>query len=361
MNWSHAERIADAVLYEGYLLYPYRASALKNRRRWTFGVLCPPEFCRQAAAGDRSASQTECLVEGHPGTSLSAKVRFLQVVDAAVTERQITLDELALQRLRERPEERTLLFPPLELSVTLGATPVVEGLFKLRLHIANRTPFTGHDREEAMAASLLSCHAVLGARSGRFVSLTDPPRAWAPYAEACENLGTWPVLVGGPEQSVVLSSPIILPDFPQVAPESPGDLFDGTEIDELLSLRILTLGESEKEAMRRGDERVRRLLERTEDLSPEELLALHGTWRREPATESVFGPGQRVRLRPAGRADIFDLELRGKEATIVSVEVDLEGGVYLAVTVDEDPGQDLGRMGLPAHRFFFRPEEVERL
>ncbi|HEX2222879.1 MAG TPA: hypothetical protein VHN15_01590, partial [Thermoanaerobaculia bacterium] len=184
---------------------------------------------------------------------------------------------------------------------------------------------------------------------------------WVVHAERCENVGTWPVLVGDQERSLLLSSPIILPDFPQVAPESPGDLFDGTEIDELLSLRILTLGDSEKEAMRRADDRARRLLDRTETLTSEELLALHGTWRREAAPDRGLGPGQRVRLQPTGRADIFDLELRGREATIVSVEVDLEGRTYLAVTVDDDPGQDLGRLGQPGHRFFFRPEEVEPL
>jgi hypothetical protein len=68
-----------------------------------------------------------------------------------------------------------------------------------------------------------------------------------------------------------------------------------------------------------------------------------------------------VRLRPTGRADIFDLELRGKEATVISVEVNLEGQTYLTVTVDDDPGRDLGRAGQPGHRFFFRPEEVEPL
>lgn len=361
MTWDPAERIANAVLYEGFLLYPYRPSAIKNRQRWTFGVLCPPAFCRRAAAGDRSESRTECLVRGDTATTVAAKVRFLQSAEPSVQEREIAVDEQPLERLAERPEQRAVHFPPLDIAVSLAAAPLGDGHFKLRLRIENRTSFTGTDREEAMAFSVLSCHAVLGARGGTFVSLTDPPAASARHAESCENLGTWPVLVGDPGRPLVLASPIILPDFPQVAPESPGDLFDGTEIDELLSLRILTLAESEKEAMRRADERTRRLLERTEALSREELLALHGTWRREAAAAGGLGPGRRVRLRPAGRADIFDLELRGREATIVSVEVDLEGQTYFAVTVDDDPGQDLGRLGKPGHRFFFRPDEVEPL
>jgi len=361
VDWTLAERIAGAVLYEGYLLYPYRPSALKNRRRWTFGVLFPPAFCLRESAGDRFSSQTECLVEGDGETRVAAKVRFLQLLGPSVVEREVVLDAIPLHRLGECTEERSHCFPPLEVAVQLQARAVAEGLVKLRLSVANQTPFAVGDRDAALASSLLSCHAMLGVEEGGFVSLTDPPPAWAAYAEACQNIGTWPVLVGSPERrSLVLSSPIILPEFAAVAPESPGDLFDGTEIDELLSLRILTLGDAEKDAMRGADDRTRRLLDRTEALSPDALLALHGTWRRD-ASAVGLGPGRRVRLRPGGRADIFDLELGGKEATVVSVEVDLEGRTYLAVTVDDDPGKDLGRLGQPGHRFFFRPDEVEPL
>jgi len=73
----------------------------------------------------------------------------------------------------------------------------------------------------------------------------------------------------------------------------------------------------------------------------------------------VLRPGDRVRLWPAGRADILDMALRGKTATIEAVEQDFEGRIYLAVTVDEDPGKDLGQMRQAGHRFFFTIEEVE--
>jgi hypothetical protein len=81
----------------------------------------------------------------------------------------------------------------------------------------------------------------------------------------------------------MLVSPIILSDYPQVAPESPGDLFDGAEIDEILTLRILTMTDSEKEEMRQMDYRTRRILERTENLSPSQLMQLHGTLRNPHA------------------------------------------------------------------------------
>jgi hypothetical protein len=77
----------------------------------------------------------------------------------------------------------------------------------------------------------------------------------------------------------MLSAPIILYDYPQIAPESSGDLFDGTEIDEILALRILTLTDAEKLEVRGGDERARRILERTEMLPPEHFQKLHGAMR----------------------------------------------------------------------------------
>lgn len=360
VDCAAAEQIAKTVLYEGYLLYPYRTSALKNHQRWTFGVLHPPAFCVRERAGDRFSSRMECLLEDEGDACIAGKVRFLQSLGSAVVEREVTVSALPLRPLSERAAELPWRFAPLEGAVEIGVTEVADGLIKLRLDIVNRTPFSGGDREEAVASSMLSCHAVLGVEHGRFVSLTDPPPAWAGHAEGCANIGTWPVLVGDPwRRGVLLSSPIILPDFPQVAPESPGDLFDGTEIDEVLSLRVLTLSDAEKEEMRRADERTRRLLDRTEALSSEELLAMHGTWRRRQA--ATFRPGQRVRLQPTGRADILDVVLRGQEATIVAVEVDLEGRTYLAVTVDADPGNDLGRLGKPGHRFFFDPADVEPL
>jgi hypothetical protein len=75
----------------------------------------------------------------------------------------------------------------------------------------------------------------------------------------------------------------------------------------------------------------------------------------------LYRMGDRVRIWPLGDADILDMALKGKTATIASIEQDFEDHVYLAVTVDDDPGQDLGLQGKPGHRFFYRPEEVEPL
>ena len=135
-------------------------------------------------------------------------------------------------------------------------------------------------RDDVLLCSLVSVHSILQVTGGYFVSLLDPPENLRQAAEDCHNIGCWPVLAGEEGQvDVMLASPIILYDYPQIAPESSGDLFDGCEIDEILALRILTLTDEEKQEVRAGDERARRILERTEMLPPEHFQKLHGAMR----------------------------------------------------------------------------------
>jgi len=167
-------------------------------------------------------------------------------------------------------------------TIELSAAPVAEGLFRATVRILNATQQaeTRGGREDALMVSLISTHAILSVRKGAFVSLLDPPEVWREAAAACRNLGLWPVLVGEVgDADAMLASPIILYDHPQIAPESPGDLFDGTEIDEILTLRILTLTDEETREMSAGDERARALLARTEALGRDHLMRLHGTIR----------------------------------------------------------------------------------
>jgi hypothetical protein len=227
-------------------------------------------------------------------------------------------------------------------------------------------PQDRHDRrQQALRRAFASTHTLLGVSGGQFVSLTDPPPMFRAQARACRNVGTWPILVGDPDRrDTMLSAPIILEDFPNVAPESAGDFFDATELDELLTLRVMTLTDAEKTAMSAGDARARNVLERTEAQTEDALRRLHGAARAAAVSAPrprTLEPGTRVRLRPQPGADIFDLALAGKTATVVKTEQDYEGRVLLAVTVDDDPGRDLGIDGRPGHRFFFRPDEVELL
>jgi hypothetical protein len=311
MSSELVERIANAVLYEGYILYPYRPSSVKNQRRFTFGVLVPPAYSGAQSGTETASMRTECLVRGGPATSLDVRVRFLQVIDSAgqdahsreaswrdSVERDVRLTDCLLGDLLARPRSAEFCFPAsrnfIEGSVELTATSLEdleEGLFRVAAEVTNWTSLDHAERlsrDEVLPHSLAATHTILAAREGEFVSLLDPPELFRPAAARCRNVGTWPVLVGEHgERGTVLSSPIILYDYPQVAAESPGDLFDATEIDEILTLRILTLTEDEKREMRGSGEHARRILARTETLPEEQLMKLHGALRGlRPVKES---------------------------------------------------------------------------
>jgi len=364
MNAPLVEQIADAVLYEGYILYPYRPSSVKNRQRWTFGGVAPRAYCEAQVAGasDTWSQRTECLVEGGDDTAIEVKLRFLHLLAREVgelahplpaltngaeppsrsvealtvggrtyrtwqeaVEREVVTPALRVDELTTRPHRCPFAFPagrtweplragagevvgvivrrqaPLAGALEVAAEAVTAGegerLLKVTVRVTNETPFTPDAladrgaRDAALLHSFVSTHTVLGVRGGAFVSLLDPPTRLAALAAGCANAGTWPVLVGEEGQrDTILSSPIILYDYPEIAPESPGDLFDGTEIDEILTLRILALTDDEKDEMRQIDERARALLERTENLSGDDLLRLHGAMRSIRPREGV-GPG----------------------------------------------------------------------
>jgi hypothetical protein len=324
--------------------------------------------------------RTECLLEAGPDCRVRVQVRCLQVVRRTdpggpawqeAQERTAAELELPAGELAARPHRAAIELPAgastaggvgrewreVRGQVTVATEPAADGVLRVSVQVENTTPAPpGVDREEAQLRALVSTHVVLRVADGRFVSLTDPPPALREAAAGCANRGAWPVLVGPPgSRDTLLASPIILEDYPRVAAESPGDLFDATEIDEILTLRILTLTDEEKAELRRTDERARRLLERTESLTPDELQRLHGKLSPE------LHVGDAVRLHPRPGADVFDLALRGRTARVESIERDLEDQVHVAVVLDDDPGADLGLMRMPGHRFFFRLSEVEPL
>ncbi len=370
MNASVVDPLLTALLYEGYLLYPYRRSALKNRYRWTFGCVVPRAYSEALQGTEPWTMQAECVLRGSRSTSLDVEVRFLQLQSAALdfdaVERSIQPPGRLLGDLIDEPRSIAFAFASDEQSldgiVELSAEAIREDLLKVRVRILNQTPLAdaaAKTRDEALLRSLVSTHIILQVANGAFVSLQDPAEDLQALVGECRNQGTWPVLAGQPGQKdLMLCAPIILSDYPRIAPESPGDFFDGTEIDELLTLRIQTLTDQEKQDMAQGDARSRAMLQRVESLEHDRQWQLHGAIRERG--ESGFKPGDRVRLRPRRRADAFDLLLDGKAATVVSIEQDFESRVFLAVTVDDDPGHDLGAQGKPGHRFFFGIDEVER-
>ncbi len=297
MNADRIEKIATAVLYEGYLLYPYRSSAVKNQQRFNFGVLYPREHCERNPGSDAWEMQTECLVHGDADSTVEIKTRFLQLVERDERqegiEREVCTPVCDIRSLEAQPLRQRILFSAegapgcraetLEGQLELGASQIDRHLFRVTLRIRNNES-SGDGREpgrdEVLLRSLVSVHSILQVAGGSFVSLLDPPAEFRDAAAGCINIGSWPVLAGEEGQlDMMLSAPIILYDYPQIASESSGDLFDGTEIDEILALRILTLTDAEKLEVRSGDERARRILEGTEMLPPEHFQKLHGAMR----------------------------------------------------------------------------------
>lgn len=450
-----ASAIADSIMYEGYLLYPYRRSSAKNQVRWQFGVLTPRAWAeahcsaRDGVAGAAESwwQQTECLIQAAPDATLSVRVRFLQLLHRSVSEpsggggfrpvpelragprRELTFDEavphsfdlaVRLGGLAPRGQQFPLRAPggatreivtdpqgrlaglvvrsrqPVTgvVRVSAARVPDAPDLVRLRLRIANAGSATGSalPRDEALRTSLISTHSMLAVDKGSFLSMLQPP-PWAEQASrACANVRTFPVLAGnatrgpGPDQ-LMLSAPIILSDYPGIAPESPGDLHDAAEIDEILTLRVLTLTDAEKCEARATDPRAADILDRVETMPPAVLARLHGAIRSaepavsqpntpwwdqgadaavSPTTDSVtiaqarVARGSRVRLRPRTHGtDPQDMFLDGKVATVEAVLTDVDGSLHLAVTLEDDPGADLHRW---YGRFrYFAPEEIEPL
>lgn len=430
--------IADAVLYEGYLLYPYRASAAKNQVRWQWGVLMPPSYA-DSGTGERAGTGTELLAEPDAGATLHVRLRFLQlqrrsvevpasdgfrvVAAATVDGTEYTTWEEAVERevdvvLPFADLGTTVPFEiaggeeveplashvrlvrrrdPLHGSLELSAEPLPGpfGGFRLTLRVVNLSPWQAGDatRDEALRHALIAAHTLISLSGGHFLSATDPPEWAKPATGQCRQDGAWPVLVGeAGQRDTVLCSPIILYDYPTIAEQSAGNLFDGTEIDEILTLRTMTLTDEEKRQARATDERAAELIDRVDHLPPELLDRLHGTVRYlrsvtgdprpvtapeepwwdpgadssvHPETDTVViagvavGRGTRVRLRPNGRADAHDMFLAGRTAVVQAVLLDVDDKRHLAVTLEDDAGAEL----YAAHgRYrYFGIDEVEPL
>ena len=317
MNREVAFKIADAVMYEGYMLYPYRPSALKNRQRWSFGILYPLDYEEVQRGTERSSMHTECLLRDTAECKLRVTLRFLQLAGKEHP------DAGSEDEASDEPIPRSLEFEPdlsrqpargfefsfpekispgqkqehLRGAVTTAIETLAAGLLKVTVDVRNETsssdnPANKGTRDCALLRAFLSAHLILETHAGQFVSLLDPGEEFIEHAHACRNIGNFPVLVGTEgERDTMLCSSIILYDYPQIAPESAGDFFDATEMDEMLALRVLTLSDSEKDQMRSANDRVRALLERTEHGTREQLMKTHGVIRGlRPVTDDAPRP-----------------------------------------------------------------------
>jgi hypothetical protein len=287
MDIERIKAIANAVLYEGYMLYPYRPSALKNRSHgWSFGTLLPPQYVRDNR-GESDFMQAQVLLIGGQDSVVSIEARFLQLGDSptGVLERSVVLQR-SLRELTSDQEATEFSFgsdgtakcEPVQGNVEV-ALQTIDKYFKLTVRLSNLTPLHGTalTRDQALPRALVAAHALVTVEGGEFISLLDPPADLQTLACDCRQAGVFPVLVGEEgERSAMLLSPIILYDYPKIAAQSKGDFFDGSEIDEMLSLRVLTLSDAEKDEIRARGGPASQILERTEALTEAELSGLHG-------------------------------------------------------------------------------------
>jgi hypothetical protein len=438
MTLDLARLAADAVLYEGYLLYPYRSTAAKNQVRWQFGVLGPPG-ASAAGAGEEADLAVQCLLRPNPDATVTVHLRFLQLQRRLAQRPEpggfATVEELRAggavwtswdEAVEVERELGTFAVPALRRGVEHAVRvaggewiePVVGGrlvrvrepvhaavslhaeddgpLVRLTVAVANTAEETT-DRDVALRSSLIGAHLLLSATGARFVSVIDPPEDARAAAARCRQRRCWPVLAGdggpsGQTSDVVLAAPIILYDHPAVAPESAGAMFDSTEIDEILTLRVMTLTDEEKAQARATDARAAAIIDRCDTMTPAQLQRLHGILREphaagpafagdqptgddwwvaeaaapvSPETDAVLVAGTRVtrgslvRLHPSRRADAQDMFVAGLEARVSAVHVDLDGQTHVAVSLVDDPAAELhdwyGR------HLFFAPDELEPL
>jgi hypothetical protein len=434
-NWDRARTIADAVLYEGYLLYPYRASSRKNQIRWQFGVL-GPRGAADAGIGEDDSLSAQFLIDGANGIKLV--VRFLQLQHRTAERetgggRYQPVDELTTPSGSwlswDEAVEVELPFGsfyfaepagPWTLPVTAPSGSDIEaveggrlvrtresvrgeltvgveradGLNRVTVTVRNTAPCSDEaGKDWAIARSLIGTHLIAEVIDGEFISLLDPPDRAAAAAANCRQHRCFPVLAGRPDETdLLLVSPIILYDHPEIAEQSEGALYDSTEIDEILTLRVMTMTDEEKAQARATDPLAAQIIDRCDAMSPEAMQRLHGVLRDphlgepglipeipdgvqwwDPLADNAVRPdidavlvngvrvsrGSRVRLHPGRRADAQDLFFSGKTARVTSVHEDVDGNQHVGVVVDDDPAADLHEWY--GRYLYFAPDEVEPL
>ncbi|MCV7178111.1 hypothetical protein [Mycolicibacterium sphagni] len=433
-GWDRARTIADAVLYEGYLLYPYRASSAKNQSRWQFGVLGPPGAA-ETALGEDDTLSAQFLIDGD--ATITLVVRFLHLQRRAVEKRTEDgryepVDELTGAGTSwltwDEAVESELTFGPLDLGdgaqswtyqVAAPAASAIDevdggrlvrsrravhgrltvtaesdhGLWRVTTALHNTTRVADDlacDKDAIIAASMIGTHLIAEVRGGQLVSLLDPPDSAAAAVAECHQHRCFPVLAGPPgDDALLLISPIILYDHPEIAEQSEGALYDSTEIDEILTLRVMTMTDEEKAQARATDPLAAQIIDRCDAMTPEAMQRLHGVLRDphpglipeipdgvdwwDPIADNAVAPdidavlvngvrvarGSKVRLRPSRRADAQDMFFAGRLATVTSVHETVDGDQQVGVTVDDDPAAELhdwyGRY------LYFAPDELEPL
>jgi hypothetical protein len=379
------EELVDSLLFEGYALYPYTPGATKNATPTPFGIVYPRVYA-ETLTSTFDHLELRCVLEAPPDASLKAEIRFLAAGGDRhqAAEQRIDLAGKMVGALEDAPiafEKRITGDGEIELvvGVSLSTRPLRAGFFEVTVRVENLTEApAGLDRGAALRYSLLSTHPIARVSGGRFIS---------PLEELSRSTNTYPVLATSTDDAVV-GAAIVLPDHPQIAPESRGGLFDSTEIEEALLLHAQVLTDEERADIEaQGDPTLMEMINRASAASSEDIMALHGrvTIRdptpetfRDPQTDEpppeppglddpragqdeavidgvTFRRGGKVIIRPSPDADLHARMLDGRTATIERLFTDYDGKIHLGVTVDDDPGQELMRE-TGRYLFFFGPE-----
>ncbi|MCW2997223.1 MAG: hypothetical protein JWN65_772 [Solirubrobacterales bacterium] len=418
---GHLDQLLSTLLYEGYALYPYTPGATKNATPTPFGIVYPPLYAQQSPS-TFDHLRLQVIVQAVEAPALAVTALFLEPAGERHegVERRVELPATSLAALETEPVSVPFAFDAVQGHVRMAAQAFHDGLVRVTASVHNSTEVPqGLDRPGALRASLLSTHVVATVTGGTFVSPIAPPEHAATANMACANVNTFPVLAT-PEDDVILGAAIVLPDHPQIAPESMGSLFDSTEIEEALLLHLLALSDAEVESIAQQDPAVREMLRRAIQTTPEEFAKLRGRvtmadavvplpggsgtiasssprgsehrapgdsgppparvrfidaagnevplavptigdelrGERELVVDGVmYRLGDQVRLRPQAGRNAQDHLLVGRTATIERIYVDYADAVHLCVTIDDDPGQELMRdIG---RYLYFKPLEVE--
>jgi hypothetical protein len=393
---TDVDELARTLLYEGYALYPYTPGAAKNATPTPFGIVYPPAYAIDSPT-THDHLRLQVIAEAQDVATVTAAIEVLFLEPSGprheAAERRVAVPATTLADLEAAPVTVPFAFEQVVGEVRLAAQAFHAGLVRVTASVHNATEVPGGlDRPGALRASLLSAHVVArlaGPDAPRFVSPTAPPEHAVTANMTCANVNTFPVLASR-EDDVVLGCAIVLPDHPQLAPESRGDLFDGTEIEEALLLHVLALSDGEVDEIAKQDPAIREMVRRAAATTPEEFAKLRGrvtikdvvpdapppdtliglpTFGEELRGEQqvhvsgvTYRLGDRVRLRVGGNGpgrNAQDHLLDGRPATIERIYIDYSDIVHLCVTVDDDPGQalmrDIGRY------LYFKPEEVEMI
>lgn len=360
---DHLEELVTSLLWEGYALYPYTPGATKNATPTPFGIVYPPAYASECP-GAFDHARLECAAEPAPGATVTATLRFLAPSGDRhqASERRVELGPVAVGG------RVTAAFDGGRLTLRSEARADGSAFVRCCVHNTSEAP-TGLDRAGALAQSLISTQVVLRISDGRFRS---------PLDSAPTSVNIYPVLATEADDAV-LGTSYVLPDHPEIAPESRGALFDSTEIEEALLLHVQVLSDAERAEIEAADPAVREMIARAAAATPEDIIALHGRVEiRDPVTEVPpteppglpdptagqpeaivdgvrFARGGKVVIRPGPDADIQARMLDGRRATIERILTDYDGKVHLGVTVDDDPGRDLLRE-TGRFLYFFAPE-----